>query len=88
MRVSATDQREGMGLLEYQSVPSLCDIAHDGVLSKAFFCATKKIRHFYRFYERCDTSLKIDTIQLLLYSKCTQPSVMSFVTQGRHGLVL
>ncbi len=26
--------------------------------------------------------------QLLLYSKCTQPSVMSYFTQGRHGLVL
>ncbi len=26
--------------------------------------------------------------QLLLYSKCTQPSVMNYVTQGRHGLVL
>ncbi len=26
--------------------------------------------------------------QLLLYSKCTQPSVMSYVTQERHGLVL
>ncbi len=26
--------------------------------------------------------------QLLLYSKCTQPSVISFVTQGRHDLVL
>ncbi len=26
--------------------------------------------------------------QLLLYSKCIQPSVMSYVTQGRHGLVL
>ncbi len=24
--------------------------------------------------------------QLLLYSKCTQPSVMNYVTQGRHGL--
>ncbi len=23
--------------------------------------------------------------QLLLYSKCTKPSVMSYVTQGRHG---
>jgi hypothetical protein len=47
VRVSATDQREGIGLLEYQSMPSLCDIAHDGVMSKAFFCATKKIRRFY-----------------------------------------
>jgi hypothetical protein len=26
--------------------------------------------------------------QLLLYNKCTQPSVMIYVTQGRHGLVL
>ncbi len=26
--------------------------------------------------------------QLLLYSKCKQPPVMSYVTQGRHGLVL
>jgi hypothetical protein len=28
------------------------------------------------------------SLQLLLYGKCTQPSVMSYVTQGRHGLVL
>ncbi len=55
MRVSATDQRESMGLLEYQSMPSLCDIAHDGVMSKAFFCATEKTRRFKR--------LKIDTFQ-------------------------
>jgi hypothetical protein len=27
-----SDQREGMGLLEYQAMPSLRDIAHDGVL--------------------------------------------------------
>jgi hypothetical protein len=26
--------------------------------------------------------------QLLLYIKCTQPSVMSYVTQGRLGLLL
>ncbi len=26
--------------------------------------------------------------QLLLYCKCTQLSVSSYVTQGRHGLVL
>jgi hypothetical protein len=26
------DQRESMGLLEYQALPSLHDIAHDGVL--------------------------------------------------------
>ncbi len=26
--------------------------------------------------------------QLLLYSKCTQPSVMSYAMQGRHDLVL
>jgi hypothetical protein len=26
--------------------------------------------------------------QLMLYSKCTQLSVMSYVTQGTHGLVL
>jgi hypothetical protein len=58
VRVNATEQREGMGLLEYQSMPSLCDVAHDGVMSKAFFCATKKTRCFYRFYERCDASLK------------------------------
>ncbi len=25
--------------------------------------------------------------QLLLYSKCTHPSVMSYITQGRHGQV-
>jgi hypothetical protein len=25
--------------------------------------------------------------QLLLYSKCTQPSVMTYITQGRHNLV-
>ncbi|MFN9906597.1 MAG: hypothetical protein ACK56F_10795, partial [bacterium] len=25
-------QREGMGLLEYQAMPSLRDVAHDGVL--------------------------------------------------------
>ncbi len=44
MRISATEQREGMGLLEYQSMPSLCDIAYDGVMSKAFFCETKKTK--------------------------------------------
>jgi hypothetical protein len=55
VRVSATDQRESMGLLEYQSMPSLCDIAHDGVMSTAFFCATEKTRRFYR--------LKIDTME-------------------------
>jgi hypothetical protein len=26
------DQREGMGLLEYQIMPSLRDVAHDGLL--------------------------------------------------------
>jgi hypothetical protein len=28
----ANPLREGMGLLEYQVMPSLCDVAHDGVL--------------------------------------------------------
>ncbi len=32
--------------------------------------------------------LRAENFQLLLNSKCTQPSVMSCVTQGRHGLVL
>ena len=31
LRPNRTDQREGMGLLEYQAMPSLRDIAHDGV---------------------------------------------------------
>ncbi len=32
-------------------------------------------------------SCELMKFQLLLYSKPTQPSVMSYVTQGRHGLV-
>ncbi len=43
MRVSSTDQREGMGLLEYQSMPSLCDIAHDGVMSRPFSVQQRKL---------------------------------------------
>jgi hypothetical protein len=33
-------------------------------------------------------SCDLRNVQLLLYGKCTQPSVMSYVMQGRHGLVL
>ncbi len=36
----------------------------------------------------CTDALCELNFQLLLYSKCTQPSVMSYVTKGMHGLVL
>jgi hypothetical protein len=36
----------------------------------------------------CYPAARLWNFHLLLYSKCTQPSVMSYVTQGRHGLVL
>ncbi len=31
-KVPVCDQREGMGLLEFQAMPSLRDVAHDGWL--------------------------------------------------------
>jgi hypothetical protein len=33
-QLAVGQQREGMGLLEYQAIPSLCDIAHDGLSCK------------------------------------------------------
>ncbi len=36
-KAGGTAQREGMGLLEYQAMPSLRDIAHDGWLCKCTF---------------------------------------------------
>jgi hypothetical protein len=33
-KAGGTSQREGMGLIEYQAMPSLRDVAHDGWLCK------------------------------------------------------
>jgi hypothetical protein len=43
---------------------------------------------FFRLPCQEQRSCELVEFQLILYSKWTQPSVMNYVIQGRHGLVL
>jgi hypothetical protein len=115
-----TDQREGMGILELQTMPSLHDIANAQPAHVERFCVKFEVRlslrrsqlfwlHVHLAYVNLHTVLSCPvwlgpsplwTIQcilysgtwgnllLLLYSKWTQLSVMSYTMKGKHGLVL
>ncbi len=115
-----TDQRECMGILEHQTMPSLHDIANAQNAHIQWFCVILEVRlslhrsqlfwlYVHLAYVNLCTVLSCPvwlgpstlwTIQcilysgtwgnfhLLLYSKWTQLSVVSYAMKGRHGLVL
>ncbi len=65
-----------------ESWPGMCDFVHDGRPVPPTFSVP------YRTVcpDRSCPAASLWNIQLLLCIKCTQPSVMSYVTQGRHSL--